>query len=218
MSLAFTKEIDKDTYIGLWKLEESAEELKGRLILDEEEESYFHRLEQTKRNVHWLSSRVLLRHLINQPGFIKLENDENGKPFLVNCDYEISLSHSHNYAAAIVSPFPAGVDIEKIRPKIHKIKWRFMNNEELSNTESATDRELLIYWSAKETLFKLYGKKPLSIMENIFIKPFSPKNEGTVDGYFVNTHSYPEDCFRVHYFEYDGYIMTYLTEKDKVVS
>ena len=214
MGLAFIRDLSKDTQLGLWKVEESSSKLEQKLILNDEEKEFFKSLENNKRNYHWLGGRVLLRTMINTPEFIELQNDENGKPYLVNYGYEISLSHSFDYAAAMISKkCPVGVDIEKIRPKIRKIVRKFMHYKECDEAGTEAEiKKLFVYWCAKEAMFKLYGKKPLSIRENIRISPFTLEESGIVEGFFVDAPALPQKKYEVHYIEYDGYMLAYVMD------
>ncbi len=63
--------------------------------------------------------------------------DDHGKPYLVNFDYEISLSHSYDYAAVMISKDKkVGVDIELMKEKIDLIKHKFLSVEELKASKS----------------------------------------------------------------------------------
>src|SRR3546814_16608220 len=87
---------------------------------------------QHKRSLHWLGSRVLLRTLLNTDKYINLKIDEYRKPFLANLPHQVSISHSYDFAAVMVSlNGPVGVDIEQINSKIEKIAASFLLPEEL---------------------------------------------------------------------------------------
>src|SRR5690606_36591656 len=89
--------------------------------------------------------------------------DENGKPYLNN-GLAFSISHSGIYAAIIINKTGCGIDIEKISPKVERIKHKFLNDTDLELIDSLDDYPLKIltmYWCAKEALYKLYGNKKL---------------------------------------------------------
>src|SRR5690606_5399622 len=103
------------------------------LQLRDHERSYLESLVNGKRNLHWLSTRVLLRRMMNTDQYIDCRIDENGKPYLINFPYYISLSHSYEYAAVMISKNKAvGIDIEIIKDKIERIARKFLNSEELA--------------------------------------------------------------------------------------
>ena len=98
------------------------------------------------------------------------------KPFLPNEQYHFSISHSVNYAAAIVSStYRVGIDIEMISEKVERIAHKFIHEEEmkfLMNGEwSMVNRELLtMLWSAKESLFKWYSLGEVDFQEHMQLR------------------------------------------------
>src|SRR5690606_20414702 len=122
MALAYLKEIDEHSRIALWKIDESAEELLAHLQLDETEKAKLHSLSKGKRTLHWLATRVLLRYLLASPEYINCPSDKNGKPYLPDFPYEISLTHSFDYAGVMLSRKGAcGIDLEIVKEKVVRI-------------------------------------------------------------------------------------------------
>ena len=210
MGILFVRNDRDETKLGIWKVEESIEELKTKLLLNEEELRFFNSLNKNKRNIHWLSSRVLLRHLLNTDDFIEVYGDEHGKPHLVNFDYKISISHSYDYAAAMISKKQVGVDIEKRKPVIAHIARKFLHEKELSQVDIQTEHDkLYVYWCAKEAVYKMNGKKGLLFRENIVIEPFDFKPEGDfIKGIYFFEQS--ERAFCIKYELVDGYMLAYV--------
>ena len=103
MAIAYRKQVDGDTEFALWRIEEKAEDLYKQLQLDKHEKAYVERLSLGKRHLHWLGVRVLLRTMLNTSEYIDCKVDEHGKPYLVDLPYHISLSHSFDYAAGMMS-------------------------------------------------------------------------------------------------------------------
>src|ERR1700761_3132241 len=118
MAITYRQQVDDDTEFAIWKIEEEAEELYNQLQLDENEKAYYQQLNVGKRSLHWLSTRVLLRKLLRTDEYIDCKVDAHGKPYLVNLPYHISLSHSFDYAAVMISRNgTVGIDIELIKEK-----------------------------------------------------------------------------------------------------
>ena len=71
----------------------------------------------------------------------------------------ISLSHSGEYAAAIVSDRgTVGIDIEKRGPRILRVAERFMTPGELENARGEYFQDkLYIHWCTKEAVYKMLG-------------------------------------------------------------
>ena len=103
MAIAYRQQVDEDTEFALWKIEETADELYKQLQLDDTEKAFTKQLSQSKRYLHWLGTRVLLRKMLRTDDYIESKIDAHGKPHLVNLPYHISLSHSFDYAAVMIS-------------------------------------------------------------------------------------------------------------------
>jgi len=103
MAIAYWHRVDDNTEFALWKIEEEATELYKKLQLDSHEKAYFEQISKSKRHLHWLGTRVLLRTMLRTDEYIDCKVDVHGKPYLVNLPYHISFSHSFDYAAVMLS-------------------------------------------------------------------------------------------------------------------
>ncbi|SDM67096.1 phosphopantetheine--protein transferase domain-containing protein [Daejeonella rubra] len=212
MALAYHKEIDPYTSFAIWKIEESADELLAQLQLKEHERTYLDSLVNGKRNMHWLSTRVLLRRMMDTDEYIDCRVDSSGKPYLSNFPHYISLSHSYEYAAVMVSKNKAvGIDIELIKDKIERIASKFMSAEELEFIEEKQRIEhLYVCWCAKEAVYKLHGKKNVSFVENIELKPFHYEGKGSFPAKLDVGSTHKE--FTVHYEKFDEYMIGFVSD------
>ncbi len=182
MALVYQKEIQDSATLAIWKIEESAEVLVAKLQLDEQEQAYFESLGQHMRQLHWLATRVLLRTLLQTEHYIDCKADAHGKPYLVNFPHRISLSHSYDYAAVMISETRAvGIDIELIKSKIEALAPKFLTDTERSfiDPEHAV-AHLYSCWAAKEAVYKLQGKSGISFKEHIHLQPFAYAENGTL--------------------------------------
>ena len=215
MALAYHKEIDPYTSFALWKIEETAEELTAQLQLRKHELDYLATLNKGKRNLHWLSTRVLLRTMMNTDEYIDCKVDEHGKPYLDNFPHHISLSHSFDYAAVMISKDKeVGIDIELIKEKIERIAHKFMRPEELSFLDKENHTEhLYMCWCAKEAVYKLQGKKNVSFHDHILLKPFKYKRNGSSDASLEINGTVRR--FEVYYQQIDGYMIGYVTASNE---
>ncbi|MFC6103186.1 4'-phosphopantetheinyl transferase family protein [Olivibacter domesticus] len=211
MALVYLKEINQHTRFAIWKIEESADELLSKLQLSRSERAFLERLNKGKRTLNWLGTRVLLRSMLDTPGYIDCPSDENGKPYLVNFPHKISLSHSFDYAAVMLSTqHEVGIDMELVKPKIELIANKFMQEGEL-NQLSANQyiEQLYVCWCAKEAVYKLQGKKGVSFKDNIWVDPFSYQSEG---GY-ITAHlngPYQNVTYKVYYERFQEYMLGYV--------
>jgi 4'-phosphopantetheinyl transferase len=212
MALVYHKELDRFTSFAIWKIEESAEELLSQLQLKSHEISFLDSLINGKRNLHWLSTRVLLRRMMNTDDYIDCQVDASGKPYLTNFPHHISLSHSFDYAAVMISENKAvGIDIELIKNKIERIAHKFMSPQELSFIQDDNRIEhLYVCWCAKEAIYKLHGKKNVSFLDNIRLKPFDFPGTGSFKASLdLGTQ---EREFTVHYDKFEGYMIGFVSD------
>jgi 4'-phosphopantetheinyl transferase len=213
MPITFQENIDENTSIGLWKITETPEELEQKLQLKEHELLLLHSLSKEKRNLHWLATRVLLRKMLDTHEYIDCQADEYGKPILMNHPHHISLSHSYDYAAVIVSRTKkVGIDIEIIKDKIVRVQNKFMNDAEFSFIKDENRREqLYVCWCAKEAVYKLHGKKEISFKDHIHLGKFNYAESGQLQAR-IEKDDYSEE-FTVNFRKLDGYMLGYVTEK-----
>lgn len=204
------RDIGDNSKLGIWRIEESDNWFRSQLKLDEREKQLIDSIKYPQRRLHWLSSRLLLRILLGNPSdFIHLESDERGRPVIHNFPVKISISHSAELSALLLSSeFEAGIDIEKIDPKIERIQNKFLRDDELRFISNNNRLEqLYIYWCAKETMYKLHGRKQLDFREHLFIEPFSPADSGIIRGAIRKNQ--PEKTLEISYERIDGYMMAY---------
>ena len=172
MALYKTLTISAETKAYIWKIEESIEDLKTGISLSKNSET---RLNSMKSELHQ-KGFLSIRQLLKEVGLTDddLIYDEYGKPNLTNGRY-ISITHSFEFTAIIFSyKVPVGIDIEKQREKILKIAHKFTPIEEyktIANADALISK-LTIVWGAKESLYKIYGKKKLLFLHHIYIEDF----------------------------------------------
>ena len=143
---------------GVWKMEESSDELLGMLEHKADYSSFLERVSAEKRRQERFASRVLLKELLGEEA--RVDYHSTGAPFLACVPLYISISHTKDYVAVILDKRPTGIDIEYRSDRILKIRSRFMNPEEEAGIDLEHEVEhLLIHWCAKETLFKIIGQE-----------------------------------------------------------
>ena len=157
------------TSIYVWKIEESMDEIRKGLTLNSRS---IKRLEGMKSELHqkgFLSVRQLLQHA----GYTDNDLSYNtyGKPLLKDGKH-ISVTHSFNFSAILISKKEAGIDVEKNRDKIVNIHHRFVNTDYDSLSEEDLVKQLTVIWGAKESMYKTYPYGGLSFHDHIGIDPF----------------------------------------------
>jgi len=209
MAIAYRQQVDDDTEFAIWKIEEEADELYSQLQLDDNEKVYYESLKIGKRNLHWLGTRVLLRKMLRTDEYIDCKVDAHGKPYLVNLPYHISLSHSFDYAAVMISKEPVGIDIEQVKEKVERIAHKFMRPAEMEFIGGKNRvKQLYVCWCAKEAVYKCHGQKEVSFADNILLQPFEFEGHGA-----VQAHLLKEDVdkkYLVGYLQYEDYMVGYV--------
>jgi 4'-phosphopantetheinyl transferase len=162
-----------------------------------------------KREIETKGKEYLAKHLLGNN--ITIAYDNKGKPYLAGDTRHISISHSHDKLAIIINENEStGIDIELIRDKVLKIKHKFLTNLELLEAEDDVEK-LLIYWAAKETLYKIYGLKEVDFIEHLFVKTFTKHNLGTIIGE-INLINF-KASFHLNYQILDDYVLVYALNK-----
>jgi len=212
MGLVYLRELNNQVRFAVWRVEEDAQDMIGRLQLDDRERAVLATLNKGKRTLHWLATRVLLRYMLDTPGFIDCPSDENGKPYLANFPQQISLTHSFDYVAVILSDHgEVGIDLELVSPKILRIARKFMRDEELEFMEDLDDESkvnhLYACWCAKEAVYKLQGNRGVSFKDNMTIHPFQFQEQGVLE--LTLDSERQNETFKVHYERFLEYMLGY---------
>lgn len=203
----FAKHIEDTVQWGIWKMDESPDELlallPNRIVYEEE----MQRFTAVHRKLEWLSVRVLLYQLLGEVKTICYE--PSGKPYLEDRSFFISISHTKGYVAVILSAEKeVGIDIEQYGQRIHKVAHKFMREDEeagLYNDESTW--ALLLHWSAKEVMFKCMDTGEVDFREHLHIHPFEVKGQGTFSAHEYRTER--QRHFLIHYQIHPDFVLTW---------
>ncbi|GAA0755014.1 4'-phosphopantetheinyl transferase family protein [Psychroflexus lacisalsi] len=202
--------IDKATYALIWKIEETLEFLENGIELTD---YCRNRYEEMKSEIH-KKGFMSIRHLLNEFGYsdFDLEYDEKGKPHLKDGKH-ISITHSFEFTGVIVSDKKVGIDIEKQREKIKLIAPKFTPIEEYKALGDGEDliRKLTIVWGAKESLYKLYGKRGLLFLHDIFVEDFDISEQKTTARV---THDKKITFYTLNFLEFEGFTCVYALAND----
>ncbi len=184
MALLRHQHINQHTSFALWRIEEGEQFFLERLQLTEEDWQRIASIKAHRRYLEWLASRYLLRYLLQPETPVRLVYKANNRPELPDFPYHISISHSKDIVAVIVSGnLTVGIDVEYIHPKVKRVADKFMSDKEMEQVPSNAQTEsLILYWSAKETLFKLYGDGELAFKEYLRIDEIEGKQKGKLRG------------------------------------
>ncbi|WP_264532185.1 4'-phosphopantetheinyl transferase family protein [Flavobacterium sp. N502540] len=198
MPLFETIQFNETTKILVWHITESFEELVSNIVLKEKTQLRLNGMKSQMHQRAFLSVRMLIQEM----GFTDqdLHYDEFGKPYF-NCENHISITHSYDFAAIIISDKTVGIDMELQREKILRIADKFVETENTYlNTQNTPDyiRELTVIWGAKEAIFKIRNEKGISFKDHISVNAFSLDKSQTKASLDFNELAVD---FEVHYKE-----------------
>lgn len=192
--------------LGVWKIEESSGELLSLLEQSAEYLPFLQRMRTEKRRREWLASRVLLKELAGQE--LSIAYHEDGAPYLPDSPFSISISHTDGFAAVQLQEQAVGVDIEYRSNRVIKIRSRFMSPEEYASIDADHEAEhLLIYWCAKEALFKLIRQQDVDFIKHLHVEPFAYSSSGEIK--VLETRTSERRSFTLNYEVFPDYVLVY---------
>ncbi|MGB1241560.1 MAG: 4'-phosphopantetheinyl transferase family protein [Chitinophagales bacterium] len=214
MPLYKTIHTPQDATIGIWRIEEEEDYLKQRLHPNIWQRDKYQNITSIRRQKEWLAVRVLIRELLPKNEVMDIRYDEFGKPSLNQNTRYISITHSKDFAAVILHHHKElGIDIEPIHPKILRLRHKFISEKEALQIEGDDVFKLTLFWSAKETLYKLYGKKKLRFKEHLLIHSQIQTNDSKFETEGYLEASICKESFNLHtkvyYKQIEGSILTY---------
>lgn len=205
MPLFYQQHINQSTRLAIWKIEETEEYFSATVPIRKN-------ITHPHKRLQHYAARYLLRYLFPDFPYEEILVADTNKPYLENEAYHFSISHCGDYAAAIVSKdFHVGLDIEIPVEKILKIKHKFVNQNEdffinpLHKTQQIETATLI--WSAKETLFKWYGKGNLDFKEMMHVEPTPIIKAGSIKAE-IKTSDF-QKTFEIFYQQFQHLILTY---------
>ncbi len=199
MPLLLNKKIDEYSAYAVWNIQETFLELP---YLSPEP---FPAELNPVRQAEWIVGRVLVKSLCDSFGieYKGISKHDKGKPYLNDSHAHISISHSFPIAAAMIHmKNPCGIDMEQPREKHRFVQDKFLHESELQYKDDL--EKLCTIWGAKEVVYKIFGRRFLSLKDEIKITIESDeimKGEILKEG-FQETHT-------IHYEWVKDYLLAY---------
>ena len=209
MPLFKTIQFNATTQILVWKITESYEDLYETVVLNEKNSI---RISGMKSELHqraFLSVRKLF-YLAGYTDF-DLYYDDFGKPHLKDGKH-ISITHSHNFSAIIISDETVGIDIELQREKIIKIADKFCDSEfQFLSDNQEYIRKLTVIWGAKEAIFKIRNEKGISFKNHIKVNAFDLETQHTISELHFDSLV---KSFKIYFEEIEGFTLVYAFQEN----
>lgn len=210
MALLFINEIDKDVRLGVWEMEENLNYEKFASL------PFYDRLMSLSdgRRKETASVYSLLFAMTGNRNLV-IGHEPSGKPYVEG--YKIGISHTKGFVSVILSTScDVAVDIEYINTRVFRIADRFLREDEKPNAfqfskekKENGDKDVvpdviptLLFWCAKETIFKLYSDERLTFQN---IKIMDAEQGGALCGNNLITG----ESVRIDYTFNNDYVLTY---------
>lgn len=210
MALLFINEIDKDVRLGVWEMEENLnyEQFASLPFYDLLMSLSENRRKETASVYSLLFAITGNRNLV-------IGHEPSGKPYVEG--YKIGISHTKGFVSVILSTScDVAVDIEYINTRVLRIADRFLREDEKPNAlqfskekKEKGDKDVvpdviptLLFWCAKETIFKLYSDERLTFQN---IKIMDAEQGGALCGNNLITG----ESVRIDYTFNKDYVLTY---------
>ncbi len=141
-----------------------------------------------------------------RPEKVIFSHTPQGKPYVEDCPFHLSLSHSGDYAVCALACAPVGIDIEKIRVVSPHIARRFCTSAELEYIDGNPVR-LLNVWTLKEAYGKALGAGVAKSMRSVSFDIKERHIRKNPDVTELIPSSDPFYVFSLDHFTIEGYIL-----------
>jgi phosphopantetheinyl transferase len=194
----------------IWQITESFEDLFDEVVLKDISLIRINNMKALSHQKGFLSIRKLLQEV----GYTDddLFYDETGKPNLLDGKH-ISITHSFEFSALIISEKTAGIDLEMQREKIITIAGKFMDTEfDFLPQEKELDfiQKSTVIWGVKEAIFKIENQVGISFKDHISVFPFE-MSDGTTSA--ILTFGTEVKEFTVQFETVENYVVVIAFEK-----
>lgn len=126
------------------------------------------RFQNDRRRREHLAWRRVVRSELGRG--VVIDYNEVGAPVVDTPNTHISVAHGGESVAVAIANEPVGVDIEALDRNYERVKSRFMSPAE--GMLSSMEEWPAVVWTAKEAIYKLYGKREVDLTEDIRIMAF----------------------------------------------
>lgn len=190
------EKINPHTTLLVWKITETEEQLKSQLPESVLETITNKNYKSESRRLEVIATYALLISYLKTPSVI-IDHKSNGQPLLYG--FYISISHTNGYACVLLSTQKVvAIDIEYRSDRIERIRSKFLRSDEAFTSIE----DLLLVWSAKETLYKYFSEDDLMYNEM--------KVESISDSSLSMINLKTNEKKMISYLSTPDYVLTYL--------
>ncbi|MEQ6166803.1 MULTISPECIES: 4'-phosphopantetheinyl transferase superfamily protein [unclassified Ekhidna] len=201
MPLLLNKQIDEHSAYAVWNIQETFLELP--YLSPEPYPAELHPVRQAE----WIIGRMLVKTLCEKFNieYQGISKQDKGKPYLNGSNANISISHSFPIAAAMIHlEKPCGIDMERPRDKHEYVKLKYLHESEMQYQDDL--QKLCTIWCAKEVIYKIFGRKFLSLKDEIKL---SFESDSLIKGEILKPGH--EEVHHIHYEWVKEYLLAFGT-------
>lgn len=132
-------------------------------LVGEAERSYVADFSSERRRREALMWRYIIHRELGADA--QIAYNENGAPRVLNRKEQISVSHSADFVAVVISDERCAVDIERLDRNFDRVAERYIRPEE--SALSQDERLAAVLWCAKEALYKYSDEGGLDFIRDI---------------------------------------------------
>ena len=204
MSLISIENITSDVKLGIWRIEETIDELLAYDVRLSKVIPFLSTCRHQARLCEKLTVYELVFLLTNGTA-TEIRHYQNGKPYIKG--WNISISDTKGYAAVIVSREKnVAVDIEYLSDRVSRIVHKFIRPDEYMPSIMTQ----LINWSAKETTYKYFSEQNLQYFD-MRLQTFQERKQGVI---IVENMKVVGKILPVYYRINNAFILTYAYAKE----
>jgi len=220
MPLLFKHYPSSESQIAVWHVQESTDELRELLNDPTEFDALISTIKLESRRSEKLAVRLLLQKMLPFEDSA-ISYDFYGRPTLIG-PQEVAISHSKGLVSVFLHKKKRiGLDIEHLRGLALRLYSKFASDIEkesidLLKTQEEREFAACLLWSAKESLYKWYGRKKVSFKENLLVKldvsqMRSGERSGTVD--CIVRMEDADEKMVLDYFVFGQTVLTYCSQR-----
>ena len=201
MALLFQKNINSDVVIGIWRIEESVEELS---LMFPHLDFVISQYGSLKRKQEVLCTYALLYQMTGNEKLL-IEHGSLGNPLVSG--FFISISHTKGFVSLILSKYShVSIDIEYKSKRVFYVEDHFIRKDEAFKADK---RNLLTIWCTKETYYKYrssYFSERISMLQMKVEELTLSNNHGK-----ISVVDYKNNCRKQVFYEINSdYTLTYI--------
>ena len=203
--------LDKDTIrldditVYFWKIDETRKELEELCKNLGINTFHINETQSNQRACEKMATHLIVALILGNKA--RLCHTAEGAPFIENSTLHISISHSTHLVAVAFSPTPVGIDIEHKAEQVLRVREKFLNDRELTIIGNTDKNINLMFWTAKEAVYKVHGRKGIDFKNGIY-------QDTHVNSVFRATDGQKKIPYNVKHYQYDdNFIIAIATPK-----